>query len=705
MSSERGGGDADSVAGDKSCQVQAVVVDPSDRAKLSSVSDITMTCSSAGDLDKPVSVQPQDGEITQSEYSMSAERRQPLEAISDHLAKLHQLSQSVSYRLALPSRVPEFLGGSSQMLGLGDGPLTLGLLADSVHRDDVAAYREFHERVLQGQRQVASFRHLTSDGAVLLLRHYEELVDHDGFPQYVVGFVQNTTNLPLRGLGCEAGLRIIALAQSIAKATSFRINPVTFEVVFSDNAPDFFGLPQGSPITLADLAAVVHPDDRALVSSHLRHVAEHVRSECDFRMIRESGAVTYCRSVLEVVTDTGQATVAYGMVQDVTELTEAIRVGDRLNATLSVISKCQEAMLHATSEDQLIKEVCEAIASDPSSVCVWVGERIYNREKAIRPVYVAGSAAEYVSRITVSWDDVPTGWGPTGTAIKSNRPVFYSKSIGAGYFAPWRAIAADYGITSCISIPVIVYGEALYVLTVYKAEPDEFPLEEREAYIQFAGQVSHGVERLRTQLAYDLGVQELKRQSVQMSGLLDQVVQALANAVVIKDPYTAAHQERVTKLCMAIAEKLHLEPTEQDGLRLAARVHDIGRIMVPSEIRSKPSKLKDVEYELMCTHALASYEILKGIDFPWPVAEIVLQHHERPDGAGYPKGLKEEEIRLEARIIAVADVMEAMCSHRPYRAAIGAEEALNEIRRVSGTQLDPKVVAACEAVFNEGFSF
>ena len=138
------------------------------------------------------------------------------------------------------------------------------------------------------------------------------------------------------------------------------------------------------------------------------------------------------------------------------------------------------------------------------------------------------------------------------------------------------------------------------------------------------------------------------------------------------------------------------------GIRVAGLVHDIGKMSIPAEILAKPSKLSETEFDLIKAHPQAAYDILKSIDFPWPVADIILQHHERLDGSGYPKGIKDGDILLEARIIAVADVVEAMSSHRPYRPALGTDKALEEIEKNKGTLYDPEAVDACLRLFSEG---
>jgi len=186
---------------------------------------------------------------------------------------------------------------------------------------------------------------------------------------------------------------------------------------------------------------------------------------------------------------------------------------------------------------------------------------------------------------------------------------------------------------------------------------------------------------------------------------LDGIVEALEGAIDLRDPYTAGHQMRVAQLSVAIGEEMNLPEEKIDALRYAALVHDIGKLSVPAEILARPGKLSDTEFKIIKAHPGQAHSILKGIDFPWPVDEIVLQHHERLDGSGYPNGLKEGEIMLEARILAVADVVEAMASHRPYRPAHGIKAALIEIVRNKGKLYDPEVVDACLSVFEKGFDF
>ena len=169
----------------------------------------------------------------------------------------------------------------------------------------------------------------------------------------------------------------------------------------------------------------------------------------------------------------------------------------------------------------------------------------------------------------------------------------------------------------------------------------------------------------------------------------------------LRDPYTAGHERRVAQIAVALGAELGFDEKRQEGLRAAGHLHDVGKITIPAEILSKPGKLSSIEYQLVQGHAQAGYDVLKEVEFPWPVAQVALQHHERIDGSGYPQGLKGEQILLEARIMAVADVVEAMSSHRPYRPGLGIEAALAEIERGRGSVYDSAVADACFRLFRE----
>ena len=223
----------------------------------------------------------------------------------------------------------------------------------------------------------------------------------------------------------------------------------------------------------------------------------------------------------------------------------------------------------------------------------------------------------------------------------------------------------------------------------------------RSVWVRDYVSVTMGDDGPKELVGYMFDITERKEAEEQLSRSLEGTIHAISTAIEARDPYTAGHQQRVSDLAVAIAEEMGLDANCVEGIRLGSLIHDIGKIRLPAEVLTKPGRLTEIEYAMVKEHPKVSYNILKSVEFPWPVADIAYQHHERMDGSGYPQGLKGEEICLEARIVAVADVIEAMASHRPYRPGLGVEKALEEIERNAGVLYFPEVAAACLKLFSE----
>jgi len=202
-----------------------------------------------------------------------------------------------------------------------------------------------------------------------------------------------------------------------------------------------------------------------------------------------------------------------------------------------------------------------------------------------------------------------------------------------------------------------------------------------------------------------LAEEKLRESFKMLQKATEDIVQAMSYTSEIRDPYTAGHQKKVCELAIAIGEEMNISEEQLQGVKFAAMIHDIGKISVPSDILSKPGRISNTEFEVIKGHSQTGYELLDKINFPWPISQIVHQHHEHLDGTGYPSGFKGNDILLEARIISVADTVEAMTSHRPYRPALGIEKAMDEIKSKKGIFYDPDVVEACIKIFNNGFAF
>jgi len=380
------------------------------------------------------------------------------------------------------------------------------------------------------------------------------------------------------------------------------------------------------------------------------------------------------------------------IVLDITERVNAVRRAEYVSRALRTLSRANETLIRATSEQELFERMCQVITDSGGYRMAWIGLPQNDPEKSVRAVTSSGVDKGYVNAAKVSWSDTERGRGPTGTAIRTATPQINQNFASNPNLAPWREAALQRGYGSSIALPLKVSDGSVYgALTIYAPEPDAFGADEVELLEELADDIGFGIGTIKNRLARE----EL---TANMAEAMESTIAAVANTVEMRDLYTAGHQRRVTEIAEAIARKLGLSDDRIRGLRLAGIVHDLGKINVPSEILNKPARLSDVEYELMKTHPQTGYDILKHVKFPWPIAQIILQHHERMDGSGYPKGLKGDEIILEARIIAVADVIDSMMSHRPYRPALGLEAALAEIRQGSGRIYDPAVVDACVQV-------
>ncbi|MCF4114801.1 MULTISPECIES: HD domain-containing phosphohydrolase [Dethiosulfovibrio] len=236
--------------------------------------------------------------------------------------------------------------------------------------------------------------------------------------------------------------------------------------------------------------------------------------------------------------------------------------------------------------------------------------------------------------------------------------------------------------------PLFIRGELSGMISLIRSERDDSGSDKTTDFYVFSSIISAALERHEGERSIKANYEVLHR-------TFESSIKTMGEMLAVRDPYTARHQRNVAVLSDMISERLGMDEERRKGLRIAALVHDLGKIRVPAEILNKPGQLSDLEFEIIKEHPQLGEEILSNIEFPWPVATIVSQHHERLDGSGYPRHLGGGEILLEARILAVADVVEAMTSHRPYRAGLGLSAALDEIRRGRGSLYDPDAVGAC----------
>lgn len=370
------------------------------------------------------------------------------------------------------------------------------------------------------------------------------------------------------------------------------------------------------------------------------------------------------------------------------------------NRALATMSEVNRNLVYATSEDGLLQAICQTIVQQHGYRLAWVGYVQHDERKSIKIMAHACNDGGFSDSTQLTWAESEQGMGPSGRAVRSGVTQMCQDIVNDPHYLPWRDEAKQYGYASSIALPLTDWdGSVTGVLTVYADEVNAFIASEISLLEEMAGDLAFGVRALRSRQEHYLALEVNRRQLVQLQDNLEDTVRTIATIVEMRDPYTAGHQVRVADLATAIAKQMALPEELVHSLHLAGLVHDLGKIQIPSEILSKPGKITDIEFSLIKTHPQAGYDILKGIDFPWPIALMVLQHHERLDGSGYPQGLKGDQIIMEARILSVADVVEAMSSHRPYRPGLGVKAALVEISNQRGRYYDPQVVDACLALF------
>ena len=372
------------------------------------------------------------------------------------------------------------------------------------------------------------------------------------------------------------------------------------------------------------------------------------------------------------------------------------------NWALSAYAGAALALAPASSSEELLKAICEAITRQSIYVLAFAGIAEDGQEKKIRVAAEAGSAVSFLHGMDLSWSERdPDDRSPSGICIRTNKLQIIADTETSDVFAPWRERASRFGIRSSIYIPLRVEGGWQGELAIYAALPNAFEAPEIEVFQHLAEQIVHGVHALNQGLALDAGQIILANTQRKLTDALSAMVKPMVAAMEMRDPYTAGHEIRVADIAVAIGREMGWLEEQLHGLYVAAQVHDIGKISIPAEILTKPTKLTAGEWGLIHEHPETGYIILKDIPFPWPIAEIVRQHHERLDGSGYPLGLKGDAILPEAKVMAVADMVEAMASHRPYRPAIKLHVVLQQLEKEAGRLLDVEAVRACATLFRQ----
>jgi HD-GYP domain-containing protein (c-di-GMP phosphodiesterase class II) len=357
---------------------------------------------------------------------------------------------------------------------------------------------------------------------------------------------------------------------------------------------------------------------------------------------------------------------------------------------LQLLSEVNRIVMFSSDEIDPLQHLCDALVEHGPYALARVSVASTGDHPTPESLFVAG-ATDYMYEGMFSWSgSEEIGLGPEGMAMRAQTTQIANDLATQPLFEPWRERAAQYGLASSVTIPMQI-GNQKAVLTVYDRHVFAFDEVTVQGLEQIVRQAEFGLDHLNS----------MKR----LATALDGTLAALGQMIETRDPYTAGHETGVGTLGAAIALQLGLDATMIKLIGQSGEVHDIGKIAVPSEILSRPGRLSPLEFEMVKQHTLVGYDILSKASLPWPIAEVALHHHERLDGSGYPDGLLGDQITLPARIIAVADVVEAMTQHRPYRPGLGIDKALAEVTEGAGTRFDDDVVKCCLAVFEAGFTF
>jgi len=407
-----------------------------------------------------------------------------------------------------------------------------------------------------------------------------------------------------------------------------------------------------------------------------------------------SGDTIYRSRAFPVHDEQGLFLYSLHSLEDTTELKQHERAMQRANRALRTISAGNQTLIHATDERSLLHDMCEVAVQVGGYRMAWIGYARDDAGKTIEQMAQAGFEIGCPNLTPLTWDEKRHEACPASRAIIAGKPEVVQNVESDPKASLWRENARKYSYASCIALPLMDGTRAFGVLLLFDDKVNVFDADELKLLEEMSGDLAFGILTLRVKVAH-------REHELRLQQNMLQTVEAIASIVEMRDPYTSGHQGRVAVLAHEIARQMGLPEEQMHAIHLAGLVHDLGKIQVPAEILSKPGKLTEIEYNMIKLHPQAGYDILKGIDFSWPIAQMVLQHHERLDGSGYPQGLKGEDILPGARILSVADVVEAMSSHRPYRPGRGVEVALEEVLRGRGTQFDSGVVDACLALFRE----
>jgi len=426
---------------------------------------------------------------------------------------------------------------------------------------------------------------------------------------------------------------------------------------------------------------LVHPEDMpGLLASPVRSDPGEVRGERRTRLLTSTGSYRWMSAQTHPVTDTT------GAVEAVLVRARDVHEETLVDKALRTVAEGSAVLVRAAAEGGLLQRVCDTVVESGSYQLAWYGRPVSDAAKSVAVVARSGDLSCDLDRVAMTWDETPAVKEPTGEAIRTRR-IQGSRDLKHDPLArPWWAAATTCRLGSSLALPVLVDGFVDGVLNVYGAEVGDFNRGAQALLADLATDIGYGLARLRDR--------------AKLFGAMVNSVDLLAATVESRDPYTAGHELNVSVLAVRLGQELGLDEDQLLGLELGAKIHDLGRIAIPPEILNKRAPLSPAERLEVARHAEVGWEIASKFEWPWPIAEIIHQHHERLDGSGYPQGLRGEQIMWEARIVAVADVYDALSHGRPQRSPHGKERSLEILMADKGSRFDSEVIEALVRVLD-----
>jgi putative nucleotidyltransferase with HDIG domain len=372
-----------------------------------------------------------------------------------------------------------------------------------------------------------------------------------------------------------------------------------------------------------------------------------------------------------------------------------------LNRAFETLKEGNYALVRSHTEKTLLNNMCRVIVELGGYPFAWIGFPENGRYKKVRPVVYAGDEKGYLSSVELTWSRLKTNKDPAGRAIQTGEVSVEKNLAKKNGFTPWKTEALKRGFLSTVAFPLRQEDRTLGAVNIFSSDPKGFGEKELVLLSALAEDLSYGISAIRMREKKKTVEEKLKESQERLQRTIEITIQALSTTIEMRDPYTAGHQRRVAALAVAIAEEMDLAKESVENINIAGVIHDIGKIYIPVEILIRPGRLSEYEINIIRAHPQYGHDIMAETEVPEPVAEIVHQHHERLNGSGYPEGKKDKDILLESKILSVADVVEAMSSHRPYRPALGIDVALDEIKNYRGIYYDPEVSDACLRLFEK----